>query len=124
MSSRREYTVHGRSTDVFGRVMIDSGPHHFVVDGPVQNGCPGEEITPVEVFLSSVAACGVELVQVVAKAEEMPLRSVSVSIRGDYDRENPVRTDYTVFSTVDVDFTLTGVTEAQGELLVEAFKGR
>ena len=124
MSSRREYTVQGRATDVFGRVMIDSGKHHFVVDGPVQNGCPGEAITPVEVFLSSIAACGVELVQVVAKAEEIPLRDVRITIRGDYDRDNPVRTDYTVFETVEVDFVLSGVTGPQGETLVEAFKGR
>ena len=123
-STRRGYTVHGRSTDTFGRVMIDSGRHHFIVDGPEQNDCPGEAITPVEVFLAGVAACGVELVQVVASGEEIPLESIRVSVRGDYDRENPVRTDYTVFENVEVDFTLSGVSEAQAEELVEAFKGR
>ena len=122
--TRREYTVQGSSTETFGRVLIDSGPHHFIVDGPAQNGCPGEAITPVEVFLSGIAACGVELVQVVAKDEEIPLESVRVSVRGDYDRENPVRDDYTVFDTFEVDFTLLGVTDGQAEALVEAFKGR
>lgn len=123
-STRRDYTVEGSSTRVFGRVLIDSGLHHFIVDGPEQNGCPGEEITPVEVFLAGVAACGVELIQVVARAEEIPLESVRVSVRGDYDRENPVRTDYMVFENFEVDFVLSGVTEPQADLLVQAFKGR
>ena len=122
--AKREYTVHGSATATFGRVLIDSGPHHFIVDGPEQNGCPGEAITPVEVFLAGVAACGVELVQVVAKDEGIPLEDVSISVRGDYDRDNPVRTDYTVFETVDVDFTFAGVSDQQAEMLVEAFKGR
>src|SRR6185312_17291974 len=60
-STLREYDVAARSTDVFGRVACSARNHHFIVDGPVQNGCPGEEITPVEVFLTAIAACGVEL---------------------------------------------------------------
>src|SRR4051794_12533685 len=62
----REYDVYARSTDTFGRVLCSARDHHFIVDGPVQNGCPGEAITPVEVFLSAVAACGVELIHVMA----------------------------------------------------------
>ena len=45
----------------------------FVVDGPVQNGCPGEAITPGEIFLAGVA-CGVELLQVTARVQNVPLR--------------------------------------------------
>src|SRR5215469_9329924 len=47
-----DYNVTARSTDVFGRVLCGVRDHHFVIDGPVQNGAPGEEVTPVEVFLS------------------------------------------------------------------------
>ena len=46
----REYRVDARSTDVFGRVLVSARDHHFIVDGPVQNGCPGEEVTPPELF--------------------------------------------------------------------------
>jgi len=60
----REYAAQAASTDAFGRVLTSARNHHFVVDGPVQNGCPGEAITPDELFLASVASCGVELVQV------------------------------------------------------------
>src|SRR5579872_7134937 len=92
-STLREYEVSARSTDVFGRVLLSARDHHFIVDGPVQNGCPGEEITPVEVFLSAVAACGVELVQVIAKNEKQPLKKVVVQISSTQDRSKPVRPD-------------------------------
>src|SRR3546814_5466390 len=65
----RTYAVSARSTDTFGRVLCGARNHQFVIDGPVQNGCPGEELTPPEVFLSGVASCGVELLQVLARQE-------------------------------------------------------
>ena len=64
----RDYQVEARSTDTFGRVLVSSRDQHLVVDGPVQNGCPGEAINPAELFLSGVAACGVERVQVLVHA--------------------------------------------------------
>ena len=90
-SDVREYRVEARSTETFGRVLCSARDQHFVVDGPVQNGCPGEAITPAELFLSSVAACGAELVQVIAKQQEVPLQTIDVSIKGIQDRGNPAR---------------------------------
>ena len=69
VSDFRSYAVRARSTDTHGRVLCNVRNHHFIVDGPVQNGAPGEEVTPAELFLSAVAACGVELVQAFAKAD-------------------------------------------------------
>ena len=120
----REYEVSARSTDVFGRVMCSARNHHFVVDGPVQNGCPGEELTPPEVFLSAIAACGVELLHVIAKAEDVPLARVGVTINGTVDRGNQPRTDVTLFNTVRLRFTLGGTDAARAAALVEAFKRR
>src|SRR5881409_731519 len=105
----REYVTHARSTDTFGRVLCQARNHHFIVDGPVQNGCPGEEITPAELFLSSVAACGAELVQVIARQQEVPLQGIDVSIKGIQDRGNPARSDFSVFNTVQMRFHLKGV---------------
>ena len=123
-SDIRRYEVAARSTDVFGRVLCSCRTHHFVVDGPVQNGCPGEAITPAEAFLSGVAACGVELVGVIAKEKGLPVPGVRAEITGEMDRSNPARSDYSVFNTVRLRFDLTGVTKEQGEGLVQAFKGR
>jgi uncharacterized OsmC-like protein len=120
----REFTVEARSTDTFGRVLCSSRDQHFVVDGPVQNGCPGEAITPGEVFLAGVASCGVELLQAVARAQQMPLRAVRVSVRGTFDPSHPVRSDVNVFNSVHLEFTLGGVDQAQAAELVAAFKRR
>lgn len=120
----REYDVSARSTDIFGRVMCSARDHHFIVDGPVQNGCPGEAITPVEVFLSAVAACGVELIHVMAKTEGRPLDRIAVKIRGAVDRAKQARTDVTTFNSVRVEFTLWGTDAAGAAALTEGFRRR
>src|SRR2546426_11586970 len=96
----REYTVEARSTDRFGRVLCGCRNHHFVVDGPVQNGCPGEAVTPAEIFLAGVGACGVELLQVIAKERGVGLGAARVTITGEMDRSRPVRPDVALFNTV------------------------
>ena len=123
-SDLREYAATAHSTDTFGRVLCQARQHHFVVDGPVQNGCPGEALTPAELFLAGIAACGVELVQVLARQQAVPLTAVRCTIQGSLDRSHPVRPDVTVFNTVRLQFQLRGVSPAQGQQLVEDFKGR
>src|ERR1700682_4378970 len=113
----RRYDVHAQSTETFGRVLCGCRNHHFVVDGPVQNGCPGEAVTPAELFLSGVAACGVELLQVLAKAGGVPLKGARVAIEGMMDRATPVRPDVALFNSVRLRFDLTGVTPGQGREL-------
>jgi uncharacterized OsmC-like protein len=117
-----EYDVTARTTDVFGRVLCGVRDHHFIIDGPVVNGAPGEEVTPVEVSLSAVAACGVELIQALARKEDMPLRTVAVKMHGVLDRANQPRTDVRTLNSVAMDFTLGGVDDAQAAVLVAGFK--
>ena len=124
MSLIRESTVRGKSTDVFGRVLCSARTHHFIVDGPVANGCPGEELTPPELFLASVAACGVELTQVIAKEEGLAVPDVDITIYGKLDRGNPVRTDFTVFNEVRLAFVIGGLAPEQAGAIVEKFKKR
>ena len=123
-STVREYEVEARSTDTFGRVLCSARTHHFVVDGPVQNGCPGEAVTPPELFLSAVASCGVELLHVIARDEGVPLERVAVRVRGTVDRGNQPRADVTVFTAVRLDFELHGTPAARAAALVEGFKRR
>src|SRR5499427_2977127 len=118
----RTYLTSAKSTDTFGRVLVSARDQHFVVDGPVQNGCPGEAITPAELFLSGVAACGVELVQVIAKSQGVPLDGVSVDISGTMDRSRPPRPDVSLFNSVRLRFRMKGVSEQQGRQLLDAFK--
>jgi uncharacterized OsmC-like protein len=114
------YGVRASSTDVLGRVLCSARDHHFVIDGPVQNGAPGEELTPAEAFLAGVAACAVELIQ----SFEPSLTSVRAEIEGVLDRDDPVREDVTVFNSVRLRIQLEGVERDEAERLVERFKGR
>ena len=120
----RQYEVAGRSTDTFGRVLCSARDHHFIVDGPVQNGCPGEELTPPEVFLAAVAACGVELVHVIARDQGATVGKVALSVHGTVDRGNQARTDVTLFNSIRLAFVLSGTDGATAAQLVEGFKRR
>ncbi len=120
----RQYAVEAQSTDTFGRVLCSARNHHFVIDGPVQNGCPGEAVTPPEAFLTGVAACGVELLEVIARELSLPIPTARVWIEGTVDRDHPVRPDVTVFNEVRLRFSIGGVTRDQAADLVERFKKR
>src|ERR687883_18619 len=111
----RRYEAQARSTDVFGRVLCSTREQHFVVDGPPWNGCPGEAVTPGEMFLAAVASCGVELVQVIARDDGVALERVGVAISGELDPADPVRPDVTVFRSVRLDFEMTGPSEQEAE---------
>src|SRR5438067_11157687 len=87
----RQYELQARSTETFGRVLCSARSHHFVVEGPLQNACPGEAITHGELFLSGVAACGVELVQVLARAQQVPLQPATDANGAMLDPINSVR---------------------------------
>ena len=67
---------------------------------------------------------GVELVQVLAKSQAVPLHGIAADISGTMDRSRPVRPDVSLFNYVRLNFRMKGVTEQQGWQLVEAFKGR
>jgi uncharacterized OsmC-like protein len=123
-SDIRRYEARAASTDTFGRVLCNARNHHFVIDGPEQNGCPGEEVTPAELFLSAVASCGVELVQVLAKSAGISLEGIDVTIQGVMDRSRPVRSDVSLFNSVSLRFRMKGVSDDDAKQLVEKFKGR
>lgn len=120
----RLYDIAARSTDTFGRVLWSCRDQHFVADGPVQNGCPGEAVTPAELFLAGLATCGVELVQVLAKDAGVAVAGVSVDVHGVLDPARPVRDDVRVFNAVRVRFEVAGVDAVAARELVEGFKRR
>ncbi len=120
----RQYAAQARSTDTFGRVLCSARTQHFVVDGPVQNGCPGEALSPAELFLAGVATCGVELVQVIARDQGLPLQAVGATIEARQDRGQPVRPDVSLFNRVRLEFHLQGVTEEQATRLIDNFRRR
>jgi uncharacterized OsmC-like protein len=119
-----DYVVSAASTSTFGRVLLSARDQHLVVDGPAQNGCPGEALRPAELFLGGVASCAVELVQVIARDTGIALADVEASVEGTIDRAHEIRDDVTVFRSVRLGFTLHGVDDVHAATLVDAFKHR
>ena len=123
-STIRQFEVKAESAPVFGRVLVTARNHHMVVDGPVYNGCPGEAVTPPELFLSAVATCGVELMHVIARDENIPVQNVSIVVEGIVDRDRQPHGNITVFNSVRLRARLRGVTRVQAATLVEGFQRR
>jgi uncharacterized OsmC-like protein len=119
-----DYLVRSASTGRFGRVLLSARDQHLVVDGPLQNGCPGEAITPAELFLGGVAACGSELVGVIAKERGIAVGRVTAEVGGTIDRGHTRRSDVAIFKSLELRFELEGVNTEDAAGLVEAFKGR
>ena len=115
------YAAHARSTGTLGRMLCTARQHHFVSDGPAALGCPEEEVMPGELFMAGIAACGVELVEVFAREEGLPLRAARCDVEGESGRREA---GLTLLESVRLEFLLEGVTEEQGAHLVERFKGR
>ena len=120
----RIYEAHAETTSVFGRVSCAVRQHRLVVDGPAQNGCPGEAPTPGELFLTAAAACGAEVLQVLARDAQVPLEHVAVTVQGSIDRDRQPRTDVTVFTSVEITLRLRGPNPAQAAELVAGFQRR
>src|SRR2546421_12927165 len=93
-----DYVVMAETTHTFGRVLLGARSNHVVVDGPAQNGCPGEAGTPAELFLGGVVSCAAGLVQVVARNDGVGPTSVRAGIEGTGDRAHAVRAGVTGFS--------------------------
>ena len=77
----------------------------------------------IEITISSRFE-NIELVQVIAKEQQLAPTSIAVDIEGTMDRSKPVRQDLTVFNAVTLRFQLAGVTQAQAVDLIERFKAR
>lgn len=118
----RTYEVRAETTETFGRVRCTVRQHRLTVDGPVQNGCPGEAPTPGEMFLSGAAACGAEVLQVLARDGGVPLQRVEVTVRGVIDRERQPHAHVTVFTEVDLHLRLFGPSDEQAAALVAGFR--
>jgi uncharacterized OsmC-like protein len=120
----RRYAAEARSTDVLGRVRLNARHHHLTVDGPPWNDFPGEEVMPGELFLGGVATCAVEVVQMFARDDDIPLGDVRVQINAELDHDNQLHPEHTLFNRVWMRVEVEGVTQAVAEDLVDRFKGR
>ena len=69
------YKVRSYSTGTHGRAICNARTHHFVADD-----AGGEEVGAGELFLSGVAACAVNMVERLAKEQQIPLQWMDVTV--------------------------------------------
>ncbi len=124
MAEVRRYAAEAHSTDVLGRLRLNARHHHVMADGPPWNGFPGEELMPGELFLGGVATCAVELIEMFARDDGVPLGEVHVEINSELDPDEQPDPHYTIFNRVWMTIEVAGVTQPQAERFVDRFKGR
>lgn len=108
-------TARSASTDIFGRTLNSARGHHYVIDGTNE---PAEEVTPVEIFLSSISACAVQHVERYAREERVPVERVTAVIEAVRHRDDPSR-----FVSIALTVEIWGTDSATGERFVDTFRG-
>jgi uncharacterized OsmC-like protein len=107
--------VRSYSFGVPGKSLNQARTNHWVIDSSTNP----EAVSTVESFLSGVSACGVTLIDGMARTEGVPLQRIEVNIEGVRKHSEPGR-----FQEVNMRFALTGVTQEQAERLVGGYKER
>ena len=72
--------LHGRGSF---RTEVEAGPHHFVLDEPVDVGGGGEGPTPYDMLASALGGCTAMTLHFYAKREKIPLEGVDVTVTHD-----------------------------------------
>jgi uncharacterized OsmC-like protein len=109
-------TVQSKSTDVPGRTLNQAGVHHYVVDSA--HG-PGEEVGPIDVFLSAVSTCAVQHVERFAPEVGTTVHGARATIEGFRLEEDPTR-----FHHANLHVEIFGPSQEEAEKLVGLFKQR
>ena len=113
------YAVRSYSTGTLGRAICNARNHHWVAD---DSG--GEEIGAGELFLGGISACAVNMLERVAREEEMPLDWMDVSVKAYRAPDEPADADITLYADIRIHFQMWGVSDADGEALVAIWKRR
>jgi uncharacterized OsmC-like protein len=110
-----KHSVRTATTDTFGRTLNSTRMHHYVIDGTQE---PAEEITPVEVFLSSVSACAVQHVERWSREDGVTIAGAVADIEGVRFADRPERFDH-----VTLRIEVRGATQEQAERYVAKYQG-
>ncbi len=109
------YTVRSSSSGTLKRTITTIRNHHLIIESPSL----GEEITSGEAFFAGVASCGVTLIEGAAQEMDIPLQRMSVEVQS----FRPTKPDTVIYDHVDMNFVMHGVSQEQGEALLDRYKG-
>jgi uncharacterized OsmC-like protein len=112
------YKVRSYSTGTHGRAICNARTHHFVADD-----AGGEEVGAGEFFLSGVSACAVNMVERLAKGQQIPLQWMDVTVEA-YRDPDKTPGEVTVYDAIRVNIEMWGVDKDQADGLVTTWKQR
>lgn len=109
----------------YGRAMVSVRRQHLLVDAPLALGGPNEQMNPVDLMLSALAADAVFVCQHIARQEGIPLISIQTTTQADLDPLGTVGEPvYAGFQKLVLALKLAGPTDKQAETLAQAIKSR
>ena len=109
------YAVRSASSGTLKRTITSIRNHHLIIESP----SIGEEITSGEAFFAGVASCGVTLIEGAAQEMGIPLQRMAVTVQA----FRPTKPGVVIYDHVDMNFVMHGVTQQQGEALLDRYKG-
>jgi uncharacterized OsmC-like protein len=108
-------SVRSTSSGTVGRSLNQMRNQHIVIDSPTL----GEAVTSGEAFLAGISSCGVNLIEVAARDQGVPLQRLEVEIEGLRHPDTPAN-----FAQVNMRFTMHGVDHEQARALVQTYQDR
>ena len=76
-----------------------------------------------ELFLGGIGACAVNMIERIAKTENMPLGWIEVTVDAYRDRDKP-QGELSLFDQINIHLQVWGLSEEQGRYLVDLWKRR
>lgn len=110
------YDVRSMSTETVGRTLNSARNNHFVIDSP---SGPGEALLTGEAFIAGIAACGVTLIQSIAKERGVTVGPITADVGVIRLKSQPVD-----INRMDVRFEFRDTPRQLAEELVEGWKSR
>ncbi|MEC9308267.1 MAG: OsmC family protein [Chloroflexota bacterium] len=112
------YKSRSYSTGSIGRAICNARNHHWVAD---DSG--GEEVGAGELFFAGVSACAVNMVERLAKADNIQLDWMNVSVEA-YRDPDKIQGEVTLYDDIRVHFEMWGVQDDDAQKLIELWKSR
>jgi uncharacterized OsmC-like protein len=118
-------TITATLTNQAGRALVGARHNLVVVDSVPPLGSPSEEANAFDYFLSAPATCGSFIMEQAAAANGIPLANVAATVEADLDPRGVRGEDVSPrVQAMRVHWLLSGVDEAQAEMLVDEWYNR
>jgi uncharacterized OsmC-like protein len=111
--------VSGRADETYGRSIVSARHNHFVSDGRVSQGAPGEAVSAGELLLASLVSCGLGLIHASARDRNEPKPEVTLTAEFLRNSEDPTR-----FESLTLIFSFKDTEPTLAEAYVAHFTGK